>query len=172
MDNETILFDRIEMIKTLASLYDLETTTYISFSGGKDSCVLSKLVDLALPDNKIPRVYKNTGIEYPQVVNFVRSLQENDDRIIILPPKKPIKNTLEIVGYPFKSKRHANIVATYQNNVEKCEFYKNLINENLDLLNDFEFIHNLPIGVKTFVKYYYGVRERERERAVPLRKLS
>lgn len=159
MDNETVLFDRIELVKTLAGLYDLEATTYISFSGGKDSCVLSKLIDLALPDNKIPRVYKNTGIEFPQMVKFVRSLQEHDDRIIILPPKKPIKRTLDIVGYPFKAKQHSHNVAIYQRHKEKCELYKKLIEENPRLLEDYDFIRDLPKGVKTFVKYYYDIRE-------------
>lgn len=158
MDNETILFDRIEMIKTLADLYDLEKTSYISFSGEKDSCVLSKLIDLALPDNKIPRVYKNTGIEIPQMVKFVRSLQQQDERIIILPPKK-IKHTLDIVGYPFKSKQHSHNVAVYQRNKEKCELYKKLIEDNPGLLENYEFIRSLPKGVKTFVKYYYNIRE-------------
>lgn len=161
MDNETILFDRIEMIKVLSALYDLDNHSYIAFSGGKDSCVLSKLIDLALPNNKIPRVYKNTGIEYPQMVNFVKESSKLDNRIIIIPPKKHIKNTLDIVGYPFKSKMHSNTISIYQNNIEKCERYKNLIDNNLNLLKDYEFIHNLPKGVKTFVKYYYGVRERE-----------
>lgn len=164
MDNETILFDRLEMIKTLSVLYDLEETTYISFSGGKDSCVLSKLIDLALPNNQIPRVYKNTGIEYPQMVKFVHSIAEQDSRFIIIPPKKNIRKTLELVGFPFKSKQHSHNIAIYQRNIMKCEQYKTLINENPKLINDYDFIHNLPIGVKTFVKYYYGVREKEKEK--------
>ena len=49
--------DRIAKIKSMNKLYDLEHKAFISFSGGKDSCVLSKLIDLALPDNKIPRVF-------------------------------------------------------------------------------------------------------------------
>lgn len=166
MDNETILFDRLEMIKTLSVLYDLEETTYVSFSGGKDSCVLSKLIDLALPNNRIPRVYKNTGIEYPQMVKYVRSIAEQDSRFIIIPPRKNIRKTLELVGFPFKSKQHSHNVAVYQHNVMKCEKYKKLIDESPKLLTDYDFIHNLPSGVKTFVKYYYGVRERERERPI------
>ena len=39
--NELILFDRIEKIKQLNEEYDLEHTSYLSHSGGKDSCVMS-----------------------------------------------------------------------------------------------------------------------------------
>ena len=40
---------------------NLENNAYISFSGGKDSTILHYLIDLALPNNKIPRVFINTG---------------------------------------------------------------------------------------------------------------
>ena len=51
-----LLSDRIQKIQQIAREYDLENKGYIAFSGGKDSTVLSFLVDLALPNNKIPRV--------------------------------------------------------------------------------------------------------------------
>ena len=71
-DNEFILEDRIAKIQAINHQYDLEHNAYISFSGGKDSCVLDKLIDLAIPNNKIPRVYANTGIEYLDIVSYVR----------------------------------------------------------------------------------------------------
>lgn len=114
MDNELMLYDRIEIIKT--TLKDKQNECYISFSGGKDSTVLHHLVDLALPNNKIPRVYINTGIEYVDVVKFVKEIASNDDRFVILNPTKPVKKVLEERGYPFKSKQHAHNVAIYQRN--------------------------------------------------------
>lgn len=75
-ENEFMLSDRITKIKSINDLYDLEHNAYISFSGGKDSTVLSHLVDEALPDNKIPRVYLNTGIEYKDIVTFVERERE------------------------------------------------------------------------------------------------
>lgn len=107
MDNELLLFDRIEVIKTTNQKYDLEHNAYLSFSGGKDSTILHRLLDMALPGNRIPRVYINTGIEYQSITNFVKKLAEKDDRIIIIQPSKPIKKTLETYGYPFKSKAHS-----------------------------------------------------------------
>lgn len=75
MDNELLLFDRIETIKNTNIKYDLENNAYLSFSGGKDSTVLHYLLDLALPNNKIPRVFINTGIEYIYIyINLLKNL--------------------------------------------------------------------------------------------------
>ena len=112
-----ILFDRVEKIKQIASEYDLENTSYVSHSGGKDSCVISALLDIALPNNKIPRVYKDTGIEYRQMRKFVRQLCKKDSRFIYTKPNKNIKHTLSKVGYPFKSKQHLHNFQTYKNNI-------------------------------------------------------
>ena len=78
-ENEFLLADRIQKIKSINELYDLENNAYISFSGGKDSTVLSKLIDEALPNNKIPRLYLNTGIEYLMVVSFVERERETHE---------------------------------------------------------------------------------------------
>ena len=74
-ENEFILEDRKSKIKSIVEKYG-EENFYISFSGGKDSKVLSVLVDIALPGNKIPRVYANTGIEYRLILEFVERERE------------------------------------------------------------------------------------------------
>lgn len=114
-DNEFLLFDRIQKIKSVVEKYGQESF-YISFSGGRDSTVLSAVVDLALPSNTIPRVYCDTGIEYRQMREHVKTLQEKDNRIVILKPEIPVKRTLEQFGYPFKSKEHSMYVDIYQRN--------------------------------------------------------
>lgn len=124
---EFLLEDRIVKIKSVFEKYG-EENFYISFSGGKDSTVLSALVDLAVPDNKIPRVYCNTGIEYKMIFEFVSKKAELDNRFIILKPSKNIKNVLDDVGYPFKSKYHAHIVNIWQNRgLEDSETVKNYL---------------------------------------------
>ena len=115
MDNELLLFDRIEIIKTINEKYDLENNAYISFSGGKDSTILHYLIDMALPNNKIPRVFINTGIEYSHIVSFIKNLALNDNRIKLIAPSQPIKKVLEKYGYPFKSKEHSLYLNTFQN---------------------------------------------------------
>ena len=107
------MFDRIEIIKTTNKKYDLEHNAYLSFSGGKDSTILHYLLDLALPNNKIPRVFINTGIEYVYIYQFVKELAEKDDRIIIVNSGVNIKQMLEKYGYPFKSKGHSIRVEQY-----------------------------------------------------------
>ena len=111
-ENEFLLADRIQKIQSMNKLYDLEQNAYISYSGGKDSTVLSHLIDEALPNNKIPRVYLNTGIEYLMIVSFVE--RERDSRIQIVRPKKNIKTVLQENGYPFKSKEHSHYLMIYQ----------------------------------------------------------
>ena len=131
-----LLEDRIAKIQAINKQYDLENNAYISFSGGKDSTVLHYLIDLALPNNNIPRVFINTGIEYLDIVRFVKELSKEDNRFVIIAPTKNVKETLETYGYPFKSKQHSHNVATYQRNIDKKELnlslkrYLNIIESN------------------------------------------
>lgn len=82
-EEEFLLKDRIAKIKSINEQYNLLENSYISFSGGKDSTVLSYLIDEALPGNKIPRVFINTGIEYNLILKFVKEKQLADERIYI-----------------------------------------------------------------------------------------
>ena len=107
MDNELLLQDRIAKIQAINEQYDLLNNAYISYSGGKDSTVLHHLIDLALPNNKIPRLYANTGIEYNMMVKYVKRERERDERIEIINQTHNIKQTLQEYGYPFKSKEHS-----------------------------------------------------------------
>lgn len=111
---EFLLQDRIQKIQSIDEKYDLKNKAYISFSGGKDSTVLHYLIDVALPGNKIPRVFLNTGIEYKYIVDFVRQISAEDERIKIISPKQNIREVLEKYGYPFKSKEHSQKVELYQ----------------------------------------------------------
>lgn len=115
-ENEFLLQDRIAKIKSINETYNLENNAYISLSGGKDSTILSHLVDMAIPKNKIPRLFLNTGIEYKDIYIFVKNWAESDKRIEIVNSMVNIKDMLERVGYPFKSKEHSSKLALYQKN--------------------------------------------------------
>ena len=108
-----ILQNRIFRIFNVITQYG-EENFFISFSGGKDSTVLSALIDMALPNNRIPRVYANTGIELNMIRDFVFGIAEKDDRVVIIKPTVPIKKMLEEEGYPFKSKQHSVYVKRYK----------------------------------------------------------
>lgn len=116
-ENEFILQDRLAKIKSTIAKYG-EENFYLSFSGGKDSTVLSALLDMACPGNKIPRVYANTGIEYRLILDFVEREREREHpwELVILKPTKNIRQMLEEEGYPFKSKQHAKRVDMFQRN--------------------------------------------------------
>lgn len=70
----------------------------VSFSGGVDSTVLLHLVRSVYPDVKA--VFVNTGLEYPQIVRFVHSVENVD----IIRPKLTYKEVIEKYGYPIISK--------------------------------------------------------------------
>lgn len=113
-DYELTLFDRVEMTKKLVEKAGGASKVCVSFSGGKDSSVLSKLIDLALPGNSIPRVFSDTGMEFQSVRRSVEEKAREDRRIMIVRPGKPIVRTLEEVGFPMKSKLHAHMLGIFQ----------------------------------------------------------
>ena len=115
MDNEFILIDRIDSINKVINKYGIENFV-ISFSGGKDSTVLSKLIDIAIPNNDIPRVFINTGIEYKAIVDFVHEKMKKDKRFIEIKPSMPLSMIFRKYGYPFKSKEHSQLVHLFQQN--------------------------------------------------------
>lgn len=75
-----------------------EDGVYVSFSGGKDSTVLLHLVREEYPD--VPGVFVDTGLEYPEIRDFVRTFRN----ITWLKPKKNFRKVIEDYGYPFISK--------------------------------------------------------------------
>lgn len=150
------LEDRIAKIKAINEQYDLENNAYISFSGGKDSTILHYLIDLALPNNKIPRVFLNTGIEFKLIREYVKSLAKDDDRFVIYNSNVNIKKMLNENGYPFKSKGHSACVCDYN-------LHKDLLDSVLDKgCDSVDFLHALPKGTKNVYKYVNNIRERER----------
>lgn len=75
---------------------------YVSFSGGKDSTVLLDIARSLYPD--MLAVFVDTGLEYPEVRNFVKTY----DNVEWLKPKKNFRQVIEEYGYPFISKEVSN----------------------------------------------------------------
>lgn len=75
-----------------------EDGVYVSFSGGKDSTVLLDIVRKMYP--KIEAVFVNTGLEYPEIVDFVKQ----HENVTIIRPKKNFRQVLTEYGYPVISK--------------------------------------------------------------------
>lgn len=151
-ENEFLLQDRLQKICDTLEKYGMENF-FLSFSGGKDSTILHYLLDMAVPNNTIPRVYADTGIEYNLIREFVFGLQENDERIVVIKPAVPIKQMLENEGYPFKSKQHSETVAHWQRNHVKGRWVKRYLGEELSE-KDKEL--GLRYGCPKILRYHFS----------------
>lgn len=128
IENELLLLDRVLTINEIIEKNG-QDNFYLSFSGGKDSTVLHHLLDEAVPNNTIPRVFINTGIEYKDIVDFVKEMADGDPRITIISSGENIKKMLEKYGYPFKSKEHSEKLALYQQGSE-CKSLKKYLDKS------------------------------------------
>lgn len=100
-----------------------EEGVYVSFSGGKDSTVLLHLVRQLYPN--IPAVFVDTGLEYPEIREFVKTF----DNVEWLKPKMTFKQVIEKYGYPFISKEVSE-------SVEGARKYLTKILEEMNAVTD------------------------------------
>lgn len=77
---------------------------FVSFSGGKDSTVLLDLARRVASD--IPALFVDTGLEYPELREFVKT----KDNVTWLRPKHPFFEIIEKYGYPVISKEVSNVI--------------------------------------------------------------
>jgi len=84
-----------------------EDGVYVAFSGGKDSTVLLDIVRRDYPD--VPAVFCDTGLEFPEIRDFVKTF----DNVTWLKPKMTFKAVIEKYGFPFPSKTQACAISRY-----------------------------------------------------------
>lgn len=103
---------------------------FVSFSGGKDSTVLLHIARKLFPD--IKALYLDTGLEYPEIKEFVKSFYNIDIRR----PEMSFKKVIETVGYPVISKEISMYIMEYRNYLEKLATGK--VNKRKSPITEFE----------------------------------
>ena len=121
---------KIRMTQTrIRQWYDhFNGEVYMSFSGGKDSTVLLDIVRGLYPD--VPAVFCDTGLEYPEIREFVKTVDGvtwiypiRYDRHTKKYVRTNFKEVIQTYGYPVASKevakriyelRHHNLTPEYR----------------------------------------------------------
>lgn len=81
---------------------------YISFSGGKDSTVLFDIARKIYPD--IPAMFLDTGLEYPEIRNFVKT----KNNVSFIKPRLNFREVIDKYGYPVVNKEQAAYIYQYR----------------------------------------------------------
>lgn len=95
----------VKRIKDWVNEYS-EDGVYVSFSGGKDSTVLLHIVREVMGLKDVPAVFVDTGLEYPEIREFVKGFEN----VVWLKPKMNFRQVIDTYGYPFISKEVARTV--------------------------------------------------------------
>ena len=99
--------------------YETHGKCYVSFSGGKDSTILLALIKMCediytIPENAIPAVFSNTGIELGITYDFVKRVKkEYYPNVVVIHPVKPFSWVIEHEGKPLKSKMKSKDLHQY-----------------------------------------------------------
>ena len=116
------LEDKIQRTKELILEWYLQYDgkVYVAFSGGKDSTVLLHIARSIKTCKDIPAVFSDTGLEYPEIREFVKST----DNVIWIKPKLTFKQVIEKYGFPIISKSASGAIRKIRS--PKCsERYRN-----------------------------------------------
>ena len=118
MNLESKIIQSKYLIRQAVTEFGLDKV-YISYSGGKDSTVLSHLAKSMYPD--ILHIFANTTNEYPETLEHINwEKLHNRTNIISVIPKDSkgkywsFKRVVDYYGYPIFSKRVSNAIRTYQ----------------------------------------------------------
>ena len=139
------LEEKIKLSKdVITQFYEFfDGKVYVSFSGGKDSTVLLHLVRSMYPEVKA--CFSNTGLEYPEIVEFVKSVPN----VIIVRPKMSFYQVIKEHGYPVISKEQSLYIRQYR--TTKSEYLRSIRwngkNGLFKISEKWKFLVNAPFKI-------------------------
>lgn len=122
---------KIAMTKTRIREWVKEFGTdgvYVSFSGGKDSTVLLHIVREVMGYKEIPAMFVDTGLEYPEIRQFVKTF----DNVDIVRPQMNFKQVIQKYGYPIISKETAEVVYNAKRYLKKLAEQETILDRQTD----------------------------------------
>lgn len=120
---------------------------YLAFSGGRDSTVLAHIINEMGLD--IPFVFNNTGLEYPEIKQFVKSF---GDKVTWLKPTMSYQKVVEKYGFALVSKETSQKIYEVKNT--KSEKLKDIRingypNGSGKIANKWLFLKDAPFDVSS-----------------------
>jgi 3'-phosphoadenosine 5'-phosphosulfate sulfotransferase (PAPS reductase)/FAD synthetase len=149
-DYEQMLIDKakfkIEKVIESKGIENIAT----SFSGGKDSTVLKHLIESINP--YITSIFCNTGVEYNNIVNFVKSF----NNVKIIRPKKNFLWVINNYGYPVISKEQSKYISDVKGDNNISQKIKNirLSGGNFSISKKWKWLLNEDIKISDKCCYY------------------
>ena len=135
-----------------------EDGVYISFSGGKDSTVLLHLVREINPN--IPAVFIDTGLEYPEIRQFVKGF----DNVTWLKPKMTFKQVIQKYGYPFISKEVSECVYGAKKYLTELDRANTITKTDRQTdRHHYSYRYNQLFGIGQYAKKEKGIKTRRPE---------
>lgn len=111
--------------RRIRQAYDMfDGNISVSFSGGADSTVVLNEVRAIYPD--VPAVFVDTGLEYPEIREFVRTVEN----VVWVKPKMTFKQITEKYGFPVVSKETAQKL--HEVRQTKSDFMRQLRTTGID----------------------------------------
>lgn len=123
----------------------------VSFSGGKDSTVLLHIVRTMYPE--VPAVFLNTGLEYPEIREFV----ETTSNVDWVRPKLTFRQVLDKYGYPVISKETAAKIHEIQTTRSVKLWQKRMFGDNKGngkLAKKWRFLLEAPFSISARCCYH------------------
>ena len=116
---------------------------YVSFSGGKDSTVLLDIARQSHPD--IEAVYIDTGLEYPEIRDFVKTKKN----VTWLKPKLSFYEVIKKYGYPLISKSVSRQIHDVKKLGKNCYAWKCFNGEKTDFydMRKWKFLIDSPFKI-------------------------